>query len=132
MDSFSTCHKYPNACHQYQPARSHGALLSAPEGNHQPTARPRSLITGKRMQKINWGPNREEILGTEFAKRSKDKNFDNVQREIYGAFEKTFMMYLPRLCEHCLNPACVAACPGGAAARSATGNAFNASARRNA
>jgi nitrate reductase beta subunit len=37
-----------------------------------------------------------------------------VQREIYGAFEKTFMMYLPRLCEHCLNPACVAACPSGA------------------
>ncbi|MCC6193686.1 MAG: nitrate reductase subunit beta, partial [Burkholderiales bacterium] len=26
----------------------------------------------------------------------------------------TFMMYLPRLCEHCLNPTCVAACPSGA------------------
>jgi nitrate reductase beta subunit len=24
------------------------------------------------------------------------------------------MMYLPRLCEHCLNPTCVAACPSGA------------------
>jgi nitrate reductase beta subunit len=23
------------------------------------------------------------------------------------------MMYLPRLCEHCLNPACVASCPSG-------------------
>jgi nitrate reductase / nitrite oxidoreductase, beta subunit len=31
-----------------------------------------------------------------------------------GQFENTFMMYLPRLCEHCLNPACVAACPSGA------------------
>ena len=89
-------------------------LHQAPEGQHQPTARPRSLISGQRMQKILWGPNWEELLGTEFAKRSKDKNFDNVQREIYGAFEKTFMMYLPRLCEHCLNPACVAACPSGA------------------
>ncbi|HID8784825.1 TPA: nitrate reductase subunit alpha [Escherichia coli] len=29
-------------------------------------------------------------------------------------FENTFMMYLPRLCEHCLNPACVATCPSGA------------------
>ncbi len=89
-------------------------LHQAPEGQHQPTARPRSLITGQRMQKIHWGPNWEEILGTEFAKRSKDSNFEGVQREIYGAFEKTFMMYLPRLCEHCLNPACVASCPSGA------------------
>jgi nitrate reductase beta subunit len=24
------------------------------------------------------------------------------------------MMYLPRICEHCLNPACVASCPSGA------------------
>jgi nitrate reductase beta subunit len=36
-----------------------------------------------------------------------------VQKEIYGQFENTFMMYLPRLCEHCLNPTCVAACPAG-------------------
>ena len=66
------------------------------------------------MEKIEWGPNWEEILGGEFAKRSKDYNFEGVQKEIYGQFENTFMMYLPRLCEHCLNPACVAACPSGA------------------
>jgi nitrate reductase beta subunit len=29
-------------------------------------ARPRSLITGERMEKIEWGPNWEEILGGEF------------------------------------------------------------------
>ena len=80
-------------------------LHTAKPSKHQPTARPRSLITGKRMQKVEWGPNWEEILGTEFEKRKKD---------MYGQFEKTFMMYLPRLCEHCLNPACVAACPSGA------------------
>ncbi len=89
-------------------------LQSAPESKAAPTARPRSLITGKRREKIEWGPNWEEILGTEFAKRSKDSNFEGVQKEIYGAFEQTFMMYLPRLCEHCLNPACVASCPSGA------------------
>jgi nitrate reductase beta subunit len=89
-------------------------LHTAKESEHQPTARPRSLITGDRMQKIEWGPNWEEILGTEFKKRSKDKNFDNIQKEMYGEFENTFMMYLPRLCEHCLNPACVASCPSGA------------------
>jgi nitrate reductase beta subunit len=36
-----------------------------------------------------------------------------MQKEMYGTFENTFMMYLPRLCEHCLNPACVASCPSG-------------------
>ena len=89
-------------------------LQKAPELEAFPTARPRSLITGERMEKINWGPNWEEILGGEFAKRSKDANFEGVQKEIYGQFENTFMMYLPRLCEHCLNPTCVASCPSGA------------------
>ncbi|MBL8532941.1 MAG: nitrate reductase subunit beta, partial [Betaproteobacteria bacterium] len=88
-------------------------LHTAPEMKAPPVARPRSLITGQRMEKIEWGPNWEEILGGEFDKRSRDANFENVQKEIYGQFENTFMMYLPRLCEHCLNPACVAACPSG-------------------
>jgi nitrate reductase beta subunit len=79
-------------------------LQTAPELEASPTARPRSLITGERMEKIEWGPNWEEILGGEFAKRSKDYNFEGVEKEIY----------LPRLCEHCLNPTCVAACPSGA------------------
>ena len=89
-------------------------LQKAPESRTTPTARPRSLISGERMEKIVGGPNWEEILGGEFSKRSKDVNFDKVQKDIYGQFENTFMMYLPRLCEHCLNPACVAACPSGA------------------
>ena len=32
---------------------------------------------------------------------------------MHAAFENTFLMYLPRLCEHCLNPTCVASCPSG-------------------
>jgi nitrate reductase / nitrite oxidoreductase, beta subunit len=71
-------------------------LQAAPEMNAAPTARPRSLITGQRMEKIEWGPNWEEILGGEFSKRSKDANFADFD-----------------LCEHCLNPACVASCPSG-------------------
>jgi nitrate reductase beta subunit len=88
-------------------------LQQAKESQAFPTARPRSLVSGERMEKINWGPNWEEILGGEFSKRSEDYNFEGVQKEIYGQFENTFMMYLPRLCEHCLNPTCVAACPAG-------------------
>jgi nitrate reductase beta subunit len=94
----------------------YGHLQAAPEMKATPTARPRSLITGQRMEKIEWGPNWEEILGGEFAKRSKDQNlasFEQVQKDMVGQFENTFLMYLPRLCEHCLNPACVASCPSG-------------------
>ncbi len=89
-------------------------LQKAPASRTMPTARMRSAITGQRMEKPDWGPNWEEILGGEFKKRSKDRNFDDIQKEMYGQFENTFMMYLPRLCEHCLNPTCVAACPSGA------------------
>ncbi len=88
-------------------------LHNAPASEHAPVARPRSLLTGERMEKISKGPNWEEILGGEFEKRKKDANFEAVEREIYGKFENTFMMYLPRLCEHCLNPSCVASCPSG-------------------
>jgi nitrate reductase beta subunit len=89
-------------------------LQNAPASKHQPVAKPFSALTGYPMDKIEWGPNWEEILGGEFEKRSKDYNFAKIQKEIYGQFESTFLMYLPRLCEHCLNPSCVASCPSGA------------------
>src|SRR5690606_19856389 len=78
-----------------------------------PQAAPVSLLSGKRMDQIDWGPNWEDDLGGEFSARGADVNFDDIQKEIYGEFENSFMMYLPRLCEHCLNPTCVAACPSG-------------------
>ncbi|WAJ28160.1 nitrate reductase subunit beta [Antarcticirhabdus aurantiaca] len=92
----------------------YGWLQQAPELQAQPSAKPRSLITGEVMNKIEWSGNWEDDLGGEFSRRSQDYNFDGIEKEIYGQFEKTFLMYLPRLCEHCLNPACVASCPSGA------------------
>ena len=106
--------KMPQIDDYYEPfTYDYDHLQSAPEMQTPPTARPHSLLTGERMEKIEKGPNWEEILGGEFAQRSEDTNFENLQKEMYGEFENTFMMYLPRLCEHCLNPACVAACPSG-------------------
>ena len=92
-------------------------LISAPLGEHTPVARPKSLITGKPM-KIEWSANWDDDLsgGPELAvddpviKKIKNEVGDRVKME----FEQAFMFYLPRICEHCLNPACVAACPSGA------------------
>jgi nitrate reductase beta subunit len=104
----------PSIDDYYEPFTfDYGHLHKSPEAKTMPTAQPVSIITGKKMEKINWWAKlgRNSWYG-EFEKRKKDKNFDNVvQKDIYGQFEKTFMMYLPRLCEHCLNPACVACLP---------------------
>ena len=89
-------------------------LQNKPLSEAAPTARPVSQITGQQMEKIHWGPNWEDDLAGEFEHRSVDQNFDGIQKQIYKEFEKTFHMYLPRLCNHCLNPACVASCPSGA------------------
>ena len=37
-----------------------------------------------------------------------------IEDQVSFEFEKAFMFYLPRICEHCLNPSCVASCPSGA------------------
>jgi nitrate reductase beta subunit len=89
-------------------------LQNKPLSEAAPTARPLSQITGKTMEKIHWGPNWEDDLAGEFDKRSVDANFKGIEKQMYKDFEKTFHMYLPRLCNHCLNPACVASCPSGA------------------
>jgi len=88
-------------------------LQNAPLLEATPTARPRSLIDGTRMEKITWGPNWEDDLAGEAGKRMVDVNMANIDKEMYAQFENTFHMYLPRMCNHCLNPSCVAACPSG-------------------
>ena len=60
-------------------------LQSAPELKAFPTARPRSLITGERMDKIDRGPNWEEILGGEFAKRSRTPTSKACRRRSTGS-----------------------------------------------
>ena len=92
-------------------------LVNAPLGDDFPVARPKSLITGKDT-KITWSANWDDNLGGTTELGHLDPIVEKVRREsedkIKFEFEQTFMFYLPRICEHCLNPSCVASCPSGA------------------
>ena len=88
-------------------------LQSAPESKATPTARPRSLITGPAMEKIEWGPNWEEILGGEFSKRSKGQQLRGHPEGHLRPVREHLHDVPAAAGEHCLNPACVASCPSG-------------------
>lgn len=88
-------------------------LVTGSEKKHQPSARPRSRITGDPMR-IQWGPNWEDDLAGVCETGSRDVNFQGLDHAVYLTFQRVFMFHLPRLCEHCLNPACAASCPSGA------------------
>ncbi len=88
-------------------------LINSEAKDHQPVAMPKSQITGEDME-ISWGPNWEDDLAGSKETSHLDPNLKKIEEEIKLEFEEAFMMYLPRICEHCLNPACVAACPSGA------------------
>ena len=92
-------------------------LFNAPEGNDQPTARAVSLITGKPMDTIEAGPNWDDDLGGSPVYADNDPNLKELspqEREMLNEIERVAFFYLPRICNHCLNPGCVAACPAGA------------------
>ncbi|MCE7868844.1 nitrate reductase subunit beta [bacterium CPR1] len=84
----------------------------------QPVAAPRSMVTDERDIPINWGANWEDNAGGAHITGKYDMNFKGIspeQHEAFLRFRDVFYFYLPRICNHCMNPACVAACPSGAA-----------------
>ena len=91
-------------------------LFEAPEGNDQPVAQPISLVTGDPID-VKAGPNWDDDLGGSMDYARQDINIQNLTEEekrTMFQLERMVMFYLPRICNHCLNPACVAACPSGA------------------
>jgi len=106
--------KLPSIDDYYEPwTYDYDTLTSAPLQEHTPVARPRSLISGKHT-KIRWSANWDDNLAGAPELATKDPLIKGIEDKVRFEFEQTFMFYLPRICEHCLNPSCAASCPSGA------------------
>jgi nitrate reductase / nitrite oxidoreductase, beta subunit len=88
-------------------------LIDAPAGTANPSAHSISALTGRDMSP-SWGSNWEDDLAGAPAHAAGDPDLAGLSEQVRLAFEQVFMFYLPRICEHCLNPSCVASCPSGA------------------
>jgi nitrate reductase beta subunit len=100
-------------------------LLTAPASEDTPVARPKSLLTGKDTS-VTWSANWDDSLagGNEIAAgdpvlaslrdRQSDSVLAQVSDRVRQEYEKAFLFFLPRICEHCLNPSSAASCPSGA------------------
>jgi nitrate reductase beta subunit len=106
----------PTVDEYYEPwTYDYDTLFSAPAGDDQPVARPVSMMTGRPIDP-QAGPNWDDDLGGSAVYAANDPNLalsEEERRQIF-AIERLMLFYLPRICNHCLNPACVAACPSGA------------------
>ncbi|GAB3430476.1 nitrate reductase subunit beta [Flindersiella endophytica] len=106
--------KLPSIDDYYEPwTYDYENLTTAPLQEHTPVARPRSLISGE-PTKIRWSANWDDDLGGAPDHGNKDPLLKGIADKVKFEFEQTFMFYLPRICEHCLNPSCAASCPSGA------------------
>ncbi len=88
-------------------------LTTAPAQDHMPVARPKSLLTAENT-KIRWSSNWDDDLAGSVEQGHNDPILKQVGDKVKFEYEQAFMFYLPRICEHCLNPSCVASCPTGA------------------
>ncbi|MBP2472183.1 nitrate reductase beta subunit [Crossiella equi] len=106
--------KLPSINDYYEPwTYDYDTLTTAPLQEHTPVARPRSLISGE-PTKITWSANWDDNLGGAPDHGHQDPMLKGIEDRVRFEFEQTFMFYLPRICEHCLNPSCAASCPSGA------------------
>jgi nitrate reductase beta subunit len=89
-------------------------LITAPLSDTDPVARARSQLTGKQLDNLKSGPNWDDNLAGTYERIEQDPLVAGIEDQVKATYEQVFMFYLPRICEHCLNPSCVASCPSGA------------------
>ena len=107
--------KMPSIQDYYEPwTYDYATLTDAPAQEHTPVARPKSLITGKDMKIDVVGQLGRQPRRLRGHRRQHDPMLEKIADKVKFEFEQTFMFYLPRICEHCLNPSCAASCPSGA------------------
>ena len=63
---------------------------------------------------VEWSANWDDDLGGSHEHAARGVMLKGIEDKVKLEFEQTFMFYLPRICEHCLNPSCAASCPSGA------------------
>ena len=103
--------KLPSIHDYYEPwTYDYETLLNSPHTDTFPVARPKSLLTGKDMN-VEWSANWDDDLGGSQEHAARDVMLQGIEDKVKLEFEQTFMFYLPRICEHCLNPSCAASCP---------------------
>ncbi|MBD2759077.1 nitrate reductase subunit beta [Yimella sp. cx-573] len=106
--------KMPSIEDYYEPwTYDYDTLLTSPATKNFPVARPKSLLSSKDMN-VQWSANWDDDLGGSKEIAVKDPMLKGIEDKVKFEFEQTFMFYLPRICEHCLNPSCAASCPSGA------------------
>jgi nitrate reductase beta subunit len=108
----------PNIRDYYEPwTYDYEHLTTAPLGDDFPVAQPKSLLTGK-PTKISWSANWDDDLAGLPEHGHLDPIVERMRSDAESRvrfdYERSFMFFLPRICEHCLNPSCVASCPSGA------------------
>ena len=91
-------------------------LFTAPPSQNQPSAKPISLVTGEYID-IKSGPSWDDDLSGSELYAKKDVNLEGLsekEKNDLHELERMVFFYLPRICNHCANPTCAAACPQSA------------------
>jgi nitrate reductase beta subunit len=74
------------------------------------------MVTGEYID-VEAGPNWDDDFGGSPVYAENDVNLEGLPEEVRQQMfeiQRLAFFYMPRICNHCLNPACVASCPSGA------------------